>query len=291
MTSQRPAPTLRQQRLARVLRQLREAAGLLQSAVADALAVDPSTVHRWENPALKPLPSRLKLARLLQLYGVDSEQRARVLALAQGADGHGWWQPYVGDLSPALLSLIEVEAEAGAALTFDVTRVPGLLQTPQYARALIRGELPMTSDDVEQRVKVRTERQLVLDRTRPLELWAILDEAALHRMVGGPQVMAEQMRHLIAVAAAPHITVQIIPYAAGAYPGMDGSFVILDLPEAEVPGVVYVDGLAGQLFMEDEPDLARFRQVFDRLRAAALSPEASAALVATLMRDIEGEAG
>jgi transcriptional regulator with XRE-family HTH domain len=274
VTSQRPAPTLRQQRLARVLRQLREAAGLLQSAVADALAVDPSTVHRWENPALKPLPSRLKLARLLQLYGVDSEQRARVLALAQGADGHGWWQPYVGDLSPALLSLIEVEAEAGAALTFDVTRVPGLLQTPQYARALIRGELPMTSDDVEQRVKVRTERQLVLDRTRPLELWAILDEAALHRMVGGP-----------------HITVQIIPYAAGAYPGMDGSFVILDLPEAEVPGVVYVDGLAGQLFMEDEPDLARFRQVFDRLRAAALSPEASAALVATLMRDIEGEAG
>lgn len=286
-----PRPTLRQQRLARVLEQLRVAAGLSKEAVAAQLSVSPSTVWRWERPDKTALPSRLKLARLVELYQVDEEQRPRIIDLARDADGHGWWQPYEGELSPTLLSLIELEgSEASSAQTFDLIRVPGLLQTPAYTRALIRGELPMTEDEIEQRVKVRAERQAVLDRVQPLRLWAILDEAALHRMVGGPVVMAEQMRHLIAVAAAPHVTVQVVPYQAGAHPG-DGSFVILDLPEAEVPGVVYVDGMAGQLFMEDAADLARFREVFDRLRATALSPDASGHLIATLMRDIEGEAG
>lgn len=275
-------PTLRQQRLAGALLRLREDAGLTKEDVRKAVDIAPSTLWRYEN-AKGHAPRPRKLAGLLDLYGVEEPRRSQILTLARDAEnGHGWWEPYAADLYPELVSLIAMEAEAPAVQTWELARIPGLLQTPDYARALIHGELPMTGHEVEQRVKVRAERQAVFDRDEPLRLWAILDESALLRQVGSPAVMAAQLQHLLRACAEPHVTLQVVPHAAGAHAGMDGPFVILDMADAEPPGVVYLEGLGGGLFLEDTADVSRFREVFDRLRAVALSPADSLAMVTTI---------
>lgn len=276
-----PQPTFRQQRLSGLLRDLRKTTDLTQQDVADQLAVNVTTVHRWESGATRP--SRRKLQRLLELYRVDDKTRESTLKLAKdAADGHGWWQPYATDLYPALVSLIGLEAEAVAIWNYESLFIPGLLQTPAYARAVFEGSLPMGEQEIDTNVKVRIERQEVLSRDTPPRLWAVIDEAALHRQVGGPGVMAEQMRHLLRVTQAPNVTVQIIPYDVGAHPGMGGPFAILDLSEEDASSFVYLEGMAGRLFLEDTTDLRRFREVVEHLQAAALSPADSLAMVATL---------
>lgn len=164
--------------------------------------------------------------------------------------------------------------------------LPGLLQTEDYARAVIKGNLPMaSSDEVEQRVQARLERQAAITKDDPLHLWAIMDEAALHRLVGGAKVMREQMNRLVSATTEPPVTLQIIPYAAGAHAGMAGSFVLMDFPDAADPAVVYIESLAGDLFLEAETDLRRYGLVFDNLRAVALSPDDSMNLIATSAED------
>ncbi|GAA3047758.1 hypothetical protein GCM10020000_29920 [Streptomyces olivoverticillatus] len=124
-----------------------------------------------------------------------------------------------------------------------------MLQTEDYARAVIKGVLPMASArEIEQRVQARVERQVVLGKADPLNLWAIMDEAALRRTVGGPEVMHEQMQHLIAAASEPHMTLQVIPFSAGAHAGMPGSFVLMSFPDVEDPEIIYIDSMAGDLF-------------------------------------------
>lgn len=276
-----PAPTLRQRRLGSALERLREDASLTKEGVAETLEVSPSTVWRWERAESTPRPRML--GKVLDLYCVAEPRRAQIMALAQDAgDGHGWWQPYEADMYPELVNLIALEAEASRIRTCESLLVPGLLQTEDYARAIVRGARPLPEHEVEQRVKIRTERQRVLGRVNPPKLWAIVDEAAVRRSVGGPAVMREQLRHLLAVTEDPNITLQIVPFAAGAHAGMDGPFVILDLPDAEYPGVVFIESLGGDVVLEDPTDLTRFDDAFQELMAVALSPADSLALVATL---------
>ncbi|WP_262403709.1 DUF5753 domain-containing protein [Actinomadura sp. CNU-125] len=171
-------------------------------------------------------------------------------------------------------------------LNYECLFIPGLLQTERYARAAISGVLPECGrDEIEHRVDARMQRQAALTKDQPLKLWAIVDEAALRRAVGGREVLREQLEHLLEVTELPTVHLQVLPFEAGAHPGMHGSFVIMNFPEAIGPDLVYTETQAGNLFLEEEADIARYSLVFTHLRAGALSPSASASLIKTMAED------
>src|SRR5262249_7840301 len=175
------------------------------------------------------------------------------------------------------------ESEARSVRNYESLFVPGLLQTEGYTRAVVTASLPSTSEsEVQQRVETRIQRQQAITKDDPLKLWAIVDEAALHREVGGPQVMADQLRRLADMARQPHITFQVLPFKVGAHPGMYGAFAVMDFPHAADPELVYIENMAGALFLEKEADVRRYAENFDQLRAAALNPADSRRLVARL---------
>jgi hypothetical protein len=183
---------------------------------------------------------------------------------------------------PAVYSdYIGFESEARAISNYESLFVPGLLQTEDYARAVIRGTLPHATDDqVEIRVRARMERQGLLTREDALRFWAIMDEAAVRRVVDGRPVMRAQLAKLQEMAQLPHVTIQVIPYEAGAHPGMTGSFVVLEFPDPADRSLVYLDSMAGDLFLEDDLEIRRYILMFEHLRAAALRPDEAAALLA-----------
>jgi transcriptional regulator with XRE-family HTH domain len=271
-------PTVRLRRLAAQLRQLREAAGLTQEDVAERTGKDRSTLYRVENAQQRP--QRSTLIQLMDLYGVDQDKRTELLAVLRQAGQRGWMQPHRSDLPEVYSDYISFESEAGAISNYESLFIPGLLQTEDYTRAVIRGTLPYATDDqVENRVAARMERQAVLAKQNPARLWAIMDEAAVRRTVGGPGVMREQLLRIAEAARMPHLTAQVIPYAAGAHPGMQGSFILLDFPDPADPSLIYMESLAGDLFLENSTEIRRYIQNFDHLRAAALRPDETVALL------------
>src|SRR5262249_13697204 len=176
---------------------------------------------------------------------------------------------------------------AGSVRDYESLFVPGLLQTEGYTRAVVIATVPYASQDqVQQRVEIRLLRQQAITKGNPLKLWAIVDEAVLRREVGGPKVMAEQLRHMADMARQPHITFQVLPFKIGAHPGMFGAFAVMDFPDAADPGLVYIENIAGALFLEKTADVRRYAEYFDRLRAAALNPADSWQLVTRLTGEI-----
>ncbi|ABW10780.1 helix-turn-helix domain protein [Parafrankia sp. EAN1pec] len=285
MATQRQAPpTVRSRRLAFELRRLRDEAGLTRDQVSEQTGINPATLYRHETATARSRPQRRTMIALLNLYGASEQQRADLLALSRETDVQGWLRPYHAELPEHYTAYISFEVEARTVRNYESLFIPGLLQTEDYARAVIRGNLPMASEkEVATRVQARMERQALLAGTSPLQLWAIIDEAALHREVGGPDVMRAQLHRLIDAAREPHVTIQLIPYTAGAHAGMQGSFIILDFPNPADPTIIYIDSMAGDLFLEAEADIRRYSLLFDNLRAVALSPDASTALIATLI--------
>jgi len=280
----RQLPTVRLRRLAGELRRLRAAADLTREEVADRTGINEATLYRLETGRARP--QQRTLLSLLEAYSVPEAQREEIVALSKGADGQGWLRPYHSELSEQYSAYISFEAEAKAVRNYESSFIPGLLQTEDYARAVIRGVLPQaTSRDVEQRVQARMERQAVLEKSELLQLWAIVDEAALHRVVGGDKVMREQLEHLQAMASEPQVTLQVIPFRAGAHPGMPGSFVLMSFPDAADPEIVYTDSMAGEVFLEAEADVSRYGLIFDNLRAIAMSPADSRLLIAHTMHE------
>ena len=278
MPRPRSTPTVRHRRLAIELRRMREAAGMTQEDVAERTGKDRSTLYRLENAQQRP--QRSTLIQLMDLYRVDGQQRDELLTLLREAKQRGWMQPRRSDLPEIYSDYIGFESEARAISNYESLFIPGLLQTEDYARAVITGTLPhATPDEVESRVSARMERQDLLTGDDPPRLWAIMDEAALHREVGGPAVMRQQFDRLRESAARPHVTVQVIPYAAGAHPGMTGSFIVLEFPDPADPSLVYLESMAGDLFLEDDQELRRYVVMFDHLRAAALRPAESVTLI------------
>jgi transcriptional regulator with XRE-family HTH domain len=281
MPSQRYTPTVRHRRLAAELRRLREAAGLTQEDVSERTGKDRSTLYRLEHAQQRP--QRSTLIQLLDLYDVDPERRAELLALLRQAGQRGWMQPYRSDLPEIYSDYISFESEARSIWNYESLFIPGLLQTEDYARAVIRGGLPAAStEQVENRVMARMERQAVLTREDPPQLWAIMDEAAVRRLVGGHAVMREQLARLRDAAALPNVTVQVIPYDAGAHPGMPGSFIVLEFPDAPDQSLVYLDSMAGDLFLEDAVEIRRYTLIFEHLRAAGIRPDQSAAMITAI---------
>lgn len=285
MPTKRHTPTVRLRRLAAELRRLRSAADLTREDVTERTGINTATMYRIETARTRP--QQRTLTSLLNLYEVEEPARSEIVALSKGADAQGWLRPYHSELPEEYTAYISFEAEARAVRNYESSFIPGLLQTEDYARAVIRGVLPTASSkEVEQRVQARIERQAVLTKEDPLQLWAIIDEAALRRMNGGPSVMREQMNHLITMAMEPHMTLQVIPFSIGSHPGMPGSFVLMSFPDVDDPEIVYIDSMAGDLFLEAEADVRRYGSIFDNLRAVALSPDDSATLIATLIKDI-----
>jgi transcriptional regulator with XRE-family HTH domain len=285
---ERPAPpTVRSRRLAFELRRLREAAGLTRDQVSEETGVNPATLYRHETAPGQSRPQRRTMIALLNLYGVtDEEKRAELLALSRQADEQTWLQPYHAELPEHYTAYISFEAGARTVRNYESLFIPGLLQTEDYARAVIRGNLPMANNtEVEQRVQARMERQALLRKDEPLQLWAIMDEAALRRQVGGADVMRAQLAAINTAATEPHITVQVIPFSAGAHAGMQGSFFLLDFPNPADPELVFIDSMAGDLFLETEADIRRYSFLFDNLRAVALSPDNSVSLIASLAQE------
>ncbi|MEV4531890.1 helix-turn-helix transcriptional regulator [Streptosporangium sp. NPDC049304] len=282
-SSKRQPPTVRLRRLASELRRLRQAAGLSQDDVVEKTHVNIVTLYRIETAQTKP--QLRTLMALLDVYGVTDETRADLMALQKEAKQRGWLHGFEANLLGQYSAYIGLEAEAQQAINYESLFVPGLLQTEDYARAVIRGVRPTAPDDEnEHRVTARMQRQRLLEGDTPIRLWAILDQAALYRKVGSEAIMHDQLAHLAQQAKRPHITVQIIPFSAGAHPGMPGSFIVLKFgPDA--PDVIHIDSMAGDLFLEKETEIQRYNQICEHLRAIALSPTDTAALLASLHRD------
>lgn len=269
-------------RLASELRALRSAAGLTREEVSDQTGINATTLYRLETARVRP--QRRTLAALLDRYGVtDPDRRAGLVELSRQADQLGWLQAYESELPEEYTTYINFEAQARSVRNYESLFIPGLLQTEGYTRAVAAASLPSASEDeIRRRVETRVQRQTSILKDSPLKLWAIVDEAALHRQVGGPAVLAEQRLHLLKVVGQPHITFQVLPWGAGAHPGMHGAFAIMDFPDDADPDVVYIESMAGGLYLEKPTELRRYADIFDQLRAAALSPSDSQDLLAAL---------
>ena len=203
-TKRAKPPTVRLRRLAAELRRLRSAAQLSRENVEEQTGINEGTLYRLETARARP--QRRTLMALLDLYGADASLRSDLLAIAQGADNQGWLRPYHSALPEEYTAYISFEAEARSVRNYESLFIPGLLQTEPYARAVITGTLPMaTQTEVDQRVQARIERQQLLDRDEPLELWAVIDEAAIRRLVGGREIMHAQVVHLADEIGRAHV--------------------------------------------------------------------------------------
>ncbi|GAA4549987.1 helix-turn-helix domain-containing protein [Amycolatopsis samaneae] len=286
MAPKKQTPSVRLRRMAAELRRLRASADMSREEVSDQTGINSVTLYRIETAKAKP--QKRTLMALLNLYEVDPAQREYLLALLKDASVQGWLRPYHSDLPEEYTAYISFESEAQGVRNYESLFLPGLLQTEDYARAVIRGVLPTaTEEQVEDRVRARLERQPLLTKAAPLKFWAVVDEAALRRVVGGPAVMGRQLQHLAEVVAAPNVTLQVIPFEAGAHPGMPGQFILMDFADPMDTDLIYIDSMAGDLFLESEADISRYRAIFDHLVAVAKSPNDSAALVAELAGEHE----
>lgn len=274
-------PTVRRRRLASELRRLREAADLTIDDVSEKLECSASKISRIETGHVGVTPRDVR--DMLQLYGLGGDDREALVQLSREARTRGWWHAYSEVFTGAFVGL---EADASSLRAFQALLVPGLLQTERYAHAVIRAMRPDADEqEVARRVTARMQRQQLLAELTPPEYWAVIDEAVLHRAVGGADVMAEQFDRLLQAAALPHVTIQVVPFGAGAHPGMEGPFLILGFPEQADPDVVYVDSTTGGAYLEMPDDVRRYALMFDHLRAAALKPDDSTDLIAAIVRD------
>jgi len=262
------SPTVRRRELGALLRALRNQNGLTVEQAADQLLCSPSKVSRMETGHGAATPRDIR--DLCDLYGItDQAERDRMMTLARESKLQGWWQSY--DLTYA--TYVGLEAEAVAISDFQSSVVPGLLQTPDYARAGHEGTMPrLTNEQIEMQIQAKLTRQSLLTQANPLTFRAVMDEAVLRRVVGGPQVMGKQLDRLIEVARLPNVTLQIIPFTVGSHPGLESNFNILELPKP-TPSIVFVEGLVGSMYLERAEDLKRYQEVFERLQTVALSPK------------------
>ncbi|NBE55358.1 helix-turn-helix domain-containing protein [Streptomyces boluensis] len=262
-------PTVRRRRLGQELRRLRELKNMTAEEVADKLLVSQSKISRLEN-------GRRSISQrdVRDLCGVYEVEDARVvdslMQMAKDSRQQGWWHAF-GDIPYSVY--IGLETDAASLRVYEPQVVPGLLQTRAYAEALINGALPETANtDIEKRVQVRMRRQERIHADEaPLRLWAVLDEAALRRVVGDPQLMIEQLEHLVAMSELPHVTVQVMPFNMGAHPGVNGQYAILEFPDAADSSVVYIEGVTSDLYLEKANDVQKYSVMYEHLRAQALN--------------------
>ncbi|MEU8804863.1 helix-turn-helix transcriptional regulator [Spirillospora sp. NPDC048819] len=274
----RSTPTVKRRRLASELRRQRELSGLTLDEVAERLEWSNAKISRIENARVGVLPRDVKY--LLNVYGVEGEAREVLLGLAREARQKGWWHSY-GEAIPAWFEVyVGLESDAVTMDAYESEHVPGLLQTANYARAIFHA-FPLDDEaEVDKRVKLRMARTERLTAPDAPKFWAVLNEAVIHRRIGGAQTMRAQLVHLRDMAKLSNITLQVLPFEAGAHPAMSGAFTILGFPEPSDPKVVFMEEQTGGLYLEKRHEIERYTLAFDHLRAAALRPSDSQALIA-----------
>lgn len=271
------SPIARRRELGALLHTLRMQKGLTVRDVAERLMCSENKVRRMESSFRAGTPRDVR--DLCDLYAViDEAERDRMMTLAVEGKQQAWWQSY--ELSYE--TYVGLEADAMVISAFQSSVVHGLLQTAEYARAGHEGAMPrFSSERIEMHIEAKLTRQRILECDNPTRLAVVLDEAALHRMVGGRLVMAAQLAKILKMSALPNVVVQVIPFERGAHPALESNFTVLELP-GPTPGVVYMEGLMGSIYLERHEDLKRSYEIFRRLQSIALSPEDTAERIADL---------
>jgi transcriptional regulator with XRE-family HTH domain len=264
-----PSPTVRRRRLGMELRQLREEAGLTIEQLAETLEWSDSKISRIETGRITATPQDVQ--RILDVYQVGDKQQETLVEIAREARAKGWWHGY---RQRDIRLLIGFESAAASIRTFEVQVVPGLFQTEEYARAVLRASHPeLTQEEIDRQLDLRLARQRhLLGVSDPPNLWAILDEPVVRRPVGGVAVMRKQLEQLIRAVDKPALTIQILPLNSGEHAGMDGSFTIYQFKDRADPPVVYLESATKDSYLEDADAVSRYVLLFDHLRAAALKP-------------------
>jgi hypothetical protein len=266
------------------LRRLREDKGITRAEAGYTIRASESKMSRLElgRVAFK----ERDVSDLLMFYGVTNpEQRDAVLSLVQEANRPGWWREYEDVMPGWFQNYVGLEEAAASLRTYETHFVPGLLQTPEYARAVLASTIPpLSGRDLERGVTLRMTRQKVLDRPSPLHVWAVVEEGALRRQIGDERVHRGQLEHLLELLRRPNIALQVLPLDGGVHAG-GGAFSILRFDDPELPDVVYVEQLLSALYLDKLEHVERYAEVMDRLSVQAMTPEASADLVSKLLTE------
>jgi transcriptional regulator with XRE-family HTH domain len=266
------------------LRQLRQAGHVTTAEAAEVIRATPSKISRLERG--RTTARQRDVADLLSLYGVtDPAEREELLELARQTSAPGWWQQY-GDVLPRwFASYIGLETAASVIRSYELQFVPGLLQTEEYARAVISiSNAHASAEEIAHRVSLRMRRQELLTRPGAPEMWAVLDEAALRRSPGGPEVMRAQLEHLLRVTELPNVTLQIVLFDTGPHAAAGGPFSILRFPEPDLPDVVYLEQLNSAVYLDQPDDVTSYQTIMDQLCVQAETSTASRAMIRALLR-------
>ena len=270
-------PTVASSRLAAELRAERERAGLTREAVANEMGWAASKVWRMENDKSRILARDVR--RLMKLYEVDDAKAEALVELARLAREPEWWHRYSGAIPEWFQVYVVLEATASEVREYESELVPGTMQTEAYARAIMSTAPILDSDDeIEEKITVRIKRQARLMGENPLNLWVVLNEAVIRRTVGGPEVMREQLDHLVKLARTRNVTLQVLPFDAGEHAAMLGSFHLMRFPN-DNPDKIYVELQTGGVYSQKAEEVERYSLVFDHLRARALGPEQTIAYI------------
>jgi transcriptional regulator with XRE-family HTH domain len=282
---QQTGPTVVRMLVGAQLRNLREASGISREDAGYAIRASHSKISRLELGRTS-FKSR-DVADLLTLYGVTGEaERATLLTLAEQANTPGWWQRY-SDVVPSWFeSYLGLEQAASIIRTYEVQFVPGLLQTPDYAREVIRlGHPDASRTEIERRVSLRISRAQILHRPDASNLWAVIDEAALRRPIGDSATMRAQLEHLIYIAELPHVTVQLLPFSVGGHAAAGGPITILRFPQADLPDVVYLEQLISALYLDKPEDTYQYGHLMNRLAIEAEQPAATQRILRQILKE------
>src|SRR5699024_1091648 len=263
------SPSVRRRRLSSELKRLRTESGMTLVEAAKQAGMGKSNLSKIEQAESRTVPAPT-LNKLLDRYGVDEPAvRSAMHELSKLAGQKGWWSSYK-DVMPQ--TLVDFEAEACAIRTFEPQLVPGLLQTPAYADAVFRANRVRDDDEVAQRVTARMSRQGILNRVDPPKYLAIIDEAVLHRTVGSPAVMCEQLRHLTHMAARHNIDIYVLPFSAGAHTSTEGSYLIMDFPDPRDSSIVYLEGPTTTMYLEEIHQIRTYNEMLGSTQNCSMTP-------------------
>lgn len=278
-------PTIRRRRLGVALRRLREASGMSLQAVAEELGWSASKVSRIESAKIAVTPADVHA--LLRVLDTPSDEVDTLVSLASEHRQPGWWRQYAEVLPPWFEGYLSLESEAARLLAYESEVVPGLLQTEQYAAEILRqSSYTQLPDEVARAAELRRARQVRLIDPDPLALDVVINESALRRMVAGPEVMGAQLTRLLDASQLPNIALRVLPFAAGAHPGIDGSFTVLEFSDPSNPRIVYLDRMTDSEYLDSLHDVAAYRHAHQQLCNFALSCGDSQKIIIQLLQEL-----